>query len=121
MSTLIEKEEKMTEIEVSKHWLARTRVVEKEHFRCCVSFRRKHYIWGSLLISASALASALTVIVERSALAAIVQHNTPHTPDIAETFFYPGLLLAFFVPVVAALVTFLRYQARSASMGSPSR
>src|SRR5262245_15910781 len=54
----------MSEIEMLKSWCARARAVEKEHFRACVQFRRMHYLWGGLMISLSALASALTGIAE---------------------------------------------------------
>jgi hypothetical protein len=93
----------MTEIKMVKNWLARAHVVEAEHFQHCVMFRRRHYIWGAVLICSLSLASALTAIVERN--------EVPES--IANILIFPRILLALFVPVAAALVTFLAYQARS--------
>lgn len=94
----------MSEIEMLKSWCARARAIEKEHFRACVRFRKMHYLWGGLLISLSALASALTGVAESGG------DVTWLTVGIWRFF---RILLAIFVPVLAALVTFLSYESRS--------
>jgi len=94
-----------SEVDLLKSWCARTRVVEKAHFRRCAAFRRNHYILGGVLIGASALTSALTALVEE---------GNSLFEEYALAIFLARLVLALFVPVCAALATFLSYEARSA-------
>lgn len=93
----------MNDSEMLKSWFARTRAIEKAHFCACVRFRKRHYVWGGLLMGTAALASALTGMAE-SGGQEWLQEGFPK---------FVRILLAIFVPVIAAMVTFLNYQVRS--------
>jgi hypothetical protein len=80
-------------------WCSRTRAVERAHFRRSVKFRSQHIILGSITIVLSSLLGVLT-----------------HDPvrDSASSLYKIGLLLSVIVPVLTALVAFLRFDERSA-------
>lgn len=79
-----------------KRWWARTETVEQAHFKASIKYRRRHYIFGGLLISVTTSASIL--------------QNTDYS-------WLPNgnllQVLGLISPLLAALVTFLEYPKRS--------
>ncbi|WP_298772336.1 SLATT domain-containing protein [uncultured Shewanella sp.] len=94
----------MNHIEVMNSWLARTRAVEKAHFKACVRFRKWHYIWGGATIFSASLATTITALSE--------SESNMDWFDSSWGFAI-RVLLALFVPVFASLTTFLNFNVRS--------
>ncbi len=81
-------------------WCSRTRAVEKAHFRRCVRFRTQHVVLGCVTIACSTLLGVLVNTDPNSSLHFIVEDIKP--------------ILTVVVPVLTALVSFLRFDERSA-------
>ncbi|MGG7567595.1 SLATT domain-containing protein [Rhodovulum sp. DZ06] len=94
----------MDDIQMLKSWHARTRAIEKSHFRACVRYRRKKYLWGGAMIALTTLSAALTGMVEANGAA------NPWLTGAAMDF--TRIALAMAAPV-AAVLTFLGFQTRS--------
>ena len=94
----------MNYIEIMNSWLARTRAVEKAHFKASVRFRKWHYIWGGATIFSASLATTITALSE--------SESNMDSFD-SDWGFAVRVLLALFVPVFASLTTFLNFNVRS--------
>ena len=84
-------------------WCARTRAVEEAHFNRCVSFRSRHFRLGALTIVLSTLMSVLSHEE--------IRHHSPIGGGSTDVI---ALFLSVIVPVLTALVAFLRFDERSA-------